>query len=247
MNTTPTTMPPPAPAPDDISGSIPWVHDRVRSSILTGHLAPGAVISQVRLARELGVSRTPLREALRMLAHEGLVDAEHNRRVKVAELSLTDLDQIYASRIMLESVAVQVTVSTMTDAELALMSEQNAMMDAAAVHQDYHAWEIPHAAFHEIPIERAGSRFVDMLRQLSDHASRYRWMSTTQAPHGWEESARDHERILEACADRDPTEAVKTLALHRGRVAVSNIGSLDPSFEPRLIRQALAMVGAQSG
>jgi GntR family transcriptional regulator, rspAB operon transcriptional repressor len=56
------------------------VYDRIRNAILDGELAPGAVMSQVALAEELGISRTPLREALRLLQGEGLVDAEPNRR-----------------------------------------------------------------------------------------------------------------------------------------------------------------------
>jgi len=57
------------------------VYERVRNAILDGRLAPGAVMSQVAMAQELGISRTPLREALRMLQSEGLVEGEPNRRV----------------------------------------------------------------------------------------------------------------------------------------------------------------------
>ena len=63
------------------------VYERVRTAILDGQLAPGAVMSQVALADELGISRTPLREALRMLQSEGLVEGEPNRRVRVAPMT----------------------------------------------------------------------------------------------------------------------------------------------------------------
>ena len=63
------------------------VYERVRNAILDGQLAPGAVMSQVALAQDLGISRTPLREALRMLQSEGLVEGEPNRRVRVAPMT----------------------------------------------------------------------------------------------------------------------------------------------------------------
>ena len=95
------------------------VHDRLRRAILRGEFDPKVPLSQVKLAARLGVSRTPLREALRMLQREGLIDSEPNRRVRVAELSLADLEQLYASRVLLEALAVRLTVPVYTEADLA--------------------------------------------------------------------------------------------------------------------------------
>ena len=71
--------------------NVEEVYRRVREAILEGEIAPGTVMSQVAMADDLGVSRTPLREALRMLQSEGLVEAERNRRVRVAAISPVDL------------------------------------------------------------------------------------------------------------------------------------------------------------
>ena len=77
-----------SPLPDEANGlGTEAVYQRVREAILEGEIAPGSTMSQVALADELGISRTPLREALRMLQSEGLVDAERNRRVRVAPVS----------------------------------------------------------------------------------------------------------------------------------------------------------------
>ena len=73
-------------APAELSTKT--VHNRLRDGILRGEFDPRVPISQVQLAARLGVSRTPLREALRMLQREGLIDSEPNRRVRVAELSV---------------------------------------------------------------------------------------------------------------------------------------------------------------
>src|SRR5215467_264664 len=90
------------------------VHDRLRRAILRGEFDPKVPLSQVKLAARLGVSRTPLREALRMLQREGLIDSEPNRRVRVAALSLADLEQLYAARVLIEALAVRLTVPAYT-------------------------------------------------------------------------------------------------------------------------------------
>src|SRR4051794_18180927 len=74
--------------------NVERVSRRVREAILEGEIAGGTVMSQVAMADDLGVSRTPLREALRMLQSEGLVDAQANRRVTVRPISATDLEEL---------------------------------------------------------------------------------------------------------------------------------------------------------
>src|SRR5947209_17923442 len=89
---------------------IAQVHEHLRQRILDGTMSPGTILSQVQLAQQFGVSRTPLREALRMLQEERLVLAEHNHRVRVADINLAELESLYACRIMLESLALALTL-----------------------------------------------------------------------------------------------------------------------------------------
>src|SRR6202162_6569657 len=86
--------------------AIPHVHTYLRECILDGTLSPGTKLSQVSLAAQLGISRTPLREVLRMLQEEGLVEIEPNQRTRVAGLDPEELDAVYASRILLENVTL---------------------------------------------------------------------------------------------------------------------------------------------
>src|SRR5213596_3382734 len=81
---------------------LDYVHRTIRDAILDGKLEPGTTMSQVTLADELGVSRTPLREALRMLQNEGLIESEPNRRVRVSEVSIADIEELYTIRVPLE-------------------------------------------------------------------------------------------------------------------------------------------------
>ena len=77
-----------------VNGTIPVLHEYLREFVLDGTLTPGAKLSQVALADQLGVSRTPLSEVLRMLQEEGLVQTEPNQRTRVAGLDPRELDDL---------------------------------------------------------------------------------------------------------------------------------------------------------
>ena len=128
------------------------VYDRVRNAILEGTLAPGSVMSQVALAEELGISRTPLREALRMLQSEGLVEGEPNRRVRVAPMTAQDLEELCIMRIALESEALRLSVPKMTSEDLARLEGHMAEMSHFAQDKDYVRWTVPHHSFHRAPL-----------------------------------------------------------------------------------------------
>src|SRR4051812_1169371 len=112
--------------------NIAAIHDKLREAILRGDLPAGAVLSQLRLAEEFGVSRGPVREALRLLQREGLVEAELNRRVRIAEFSVNDLEEIYAMRIANEALAVRTTVPRLSVPEVEALRACLEEMDAFA-------------------------------------------------------------------------------------------------------------------
>jgi DNA-binding GntR family transcriptional regulator len=216
------------------------VHDRLRRAILRGELDPMAPISQVRLAATLGVSRTPLREALRMLQREGLVSSEPNRRVRVAELSMTDLEQLYASRVLVEALAVRLTVPRYTPADLAELRVSLAEMRRLSEERDLDAWEAAHRRYHELLRIHAGERVQRLARELSDHAERYRraYMAEAQA---WSTAAREHAAIVDACVEGGTAASVQ-LVRHLARTALRLIASVDPEHEPIGVREALRLV-----
>jgi DNA-binding GntR family transcriptional regulator len=216
------------------------VHDRLRRAILRGELDPMAPISQVRLAATLGVSRTPLREALRMLQREGLISSEPNRRVRVAELSMTDLEQLYASRVLVEALAVRLTVPRYTPADLADLHASLTEMRRLSEERDLDAWEAAHRRYHELLRRHAGERIQRLARELSDHSERYRrvYMAEAQA---WSTAAREHAAIVDACAEGGGPASVQ-LVRHLARTALTLIASVDPEHEPIGVREALRLV-----
>lgn len=220
------------------------VHARLRQAILGGEVEPGAPISQLALSQQLGVSRGPLREALRMLEHEGLVESEPNRRMRVTGFSMPDLEELYAMRIALETLAVSLGVSAMDGAHLEALEAQVIEIEAAAERGDHEEWIGPHREFHRLLVSPAGPRVTGAAEELSDHAERYRQFYAAKAPGAWLEGVPDHRAIFEAVRDRDPGAAASRLARHYSAVVLALIARLDPERDPVAIRLAVRMAAA---
>jgi len=218
------------------------IHDVLREAILRGEFDPEQPISQVQLAKQLGVSRTPLREALRMLEREGLIDSEPNRRVRVAELSLADLEQLYASRVLLEALAVRLTVPVYTQADLAELKGALAEM-TELTGRDIDQWEAAHQRYHGLLRKYAGQRIALLARNLSDHTGRYRRVYMAE-PRAWSAAAQEHAAIVDACVSGSITAASTQLARHLARTALTLIALFDPEHEPTPVREALRLVTA---
>ncbi len=220
--------------------NVEQVYRRVREAILAGEIAPGAVMSQVALADELGVSRTPLREALRMLQSEGLVDAQANRRVTVTPLSAMDLEELVVMRVTLEAEAIRLSVPRLTPEDIAALEGRLAEMVHFATAEDYGRWNLPHAAFHRGLTARAGTRVNALLAQLFDHGERYRRLHIAKASSAWFTAG--HREILDACKAGDRNLAGRLLAQHLSRSAFDVMELLEPGYEPERLKQTLADV-----
>ncbi|MFL5799659.1 MAG: GntR family transcriptional regulator [Actinomycetota bacterium] len=221
--------------------STELVHARLRDAILHGEFDPHVPISQVQLAQRLGVSRTPLREALRMLQREGLIDSEPNRRVRVAALSVADLEQLYAARVVIDALTLRLSVARFSDEDLTEMEQCLRTMERLAADRDVDLWEESHRAFHGTFRRYAGDRFERMAGDLSDHTERYRRVYLAE-PRAWTAAAEEHRAVYEACRARRPTEAAQLLARHLARTALTLIAALDPEHDPRPVREALRLV-----
>jgi DNA-binding GntR family transcriptional regulator len=219
------------------------VYERVRAAILDGDLAPGAVMSQVALAEELGISRTPLREALRMLQSEGLVEGEPNRRVRVAPMSAQDLEELYIIRVALEAQALRLSVPQMTSADIARLEGYMAEMAHFAQEKDYVRWNAPHRQFHRALTAGAGERVNMMLDQLFDHAERYRRLHIGHGPTAW--ATVQHRDILDACKAGDRERSAGLLAGHLARTGLEVSELLDPGHDPVALRTTIVDVGGE--
>jgi len=237
----------PLPLPTGDRPAAANLRSHLRELILGGSLQPGLVISQVELARSLGVSRTPLREALRMLQEEGLIEAEPNRRARVTRFDPGDLDTVYGCRVMLESLGCVLTVRSFSDEEVERL---RTALDAMAEHartRSVEEWQVAHREFHRLLVGRASDQFGRTIAAYQDRAERY-WVMFIRANGSGGLSMRDaeHRALFEAAARRDAKGTAVLLAKHLSRTALTLMAQLAPEHEPLTVRTALHFVSGLS-
>jgi|SRR5215212_5715278 DNA-binding GntR family transcriptional regulator len=224
---------------------VDLVYAQVRDAILRGLMKPGEEIRQERLARDLRVSRTPLREALRMLEREGLVSGTPNRSYRVTGFSMPDLEELYVLRLPLEAAAIRLTIPLLGTREIAALEGEMAQMAHFAEVRDYELWEIPHRAFHAGLVAKAGDRITHLLKQLSDHSERYRRFYTIELPLAWSRGVDHHRAILDACREGDADAGAERLARHLCATAEYVMKAVDGTYVPERLHMALGMAVAK--
>lgn len=232
----------PAPTAERVDDAVQFAHGTLRDDILTGRLQAGAVLSQVQLAVGLGISRTPLREALRWLIAEGLVTGDFNRRMRVSQLNLSDFDQITAMRVALEPIALRATLPDLSvDDALRLAAHVDAM-DVAVEGHDLEAFRVGHRAFHLGLTAGSGDRMCRQLAELWDHAERYRlrYLHADGAVADGTSAARlrlaqrEHRVILAAAVARDVDGCSRELLVHLQRTLEAVFREAAPPPAPRM-------------
>lgn len=213
------------------------VHALLRTAILEGQIAEGTT-TQMTLARQFGVGRTPLREALRMLQREGLVISAPNHRVRIPGLSGEDAEQLYTMRIALETVAIRVTVPVLTATDLAELEGYLAQMDHYLKSRDTVGYYVPHREFHRRLVYAAGPRVSAEIVELYDHSERYRRRFGSLGP--WEQRRAEHRAILDAAAERSADAAAELLAAHYLHTVRLVFEQLDPDHDLARLRQAMS-------
>lgn len=215
------------------------VHAHLRALILNGSIPPGAFLNQVELAPLLGVSRTPLREAIRMLQEEGLVVAEPQRRARVTGFDPEHLEAIYTQRVLLEGTATRVTATSAGDDDVAHLDALLDQMRTRAALQDLKSWEQAHRTFHLELVSGVGSHLTRAITNHMDRAEHYRLMHQATGPRAWASGAAEHAAIVDAYRRRDGDAAASELAAHLARTALSLIAQMAPTYDPVAIRSAL--------
>ncbi len=217
------------------------IHRALRDAILRGDLPAGKSLSQLQIAKQFGVSRGPVREALRLLEREGLIEAEINHRPRVTPFSIEDLEQLYASRIVTEGLSLTVSVPRFTDEELEELQEMLNEMERLAG-KDVDGWEVVHRRFHLALVAPAGHRIKRLIEQFVDHSERYRRVYIAQGPRSWSVGAAQHAEIVAACLQRDARLAGALLARHLSRTALTVFATAAPDHDPAIVRAAVKQV-----
>jgi DNA-binding GntR family transcriptional regulator len=204
-----------------------FVLGELRRAITAGRLRPGTAIRQDALAEELGVSRVPLREALKTLQGEGLVSYQAHRGYFVEMLSLDDLREAYRIREILEEEAVRRAVPQLTAADVRLLAQIQEEVERAGAAGDVLEMAAANRRFHMALFELSRmSRLVRLIRGLWDATDAYRSMYYGEGDNRARVN-KEHNAVLAALRRRDPDRAVRLLDAHRAHA----VSALEATFE----------------
>ncbi|WP_300007831.1 GntR family transcriptional regulator [Pseudonocardia sp.] len=193
---------------------------RLRSEILSGALVPGERLVEEQLTRRFGTSRAPLREALRLLGQQGLVEHLPRRGVRVAELSARDIDELFSLRDALERFAAQCALSGGTRPDAGELRSATEQMERAAVDGDAVQQAAAHRAFHLALVGLAGHH--QLMRAYEPVLTRLQlYMATNLRREAQEASPREgaqrHRRLFEAVERGGLDDVLNELGHHGAR------------------------------
>ena len=185
------------------------VADGLRQGILSGAFKSGQPLRQEQIAEDFGVSKSPVREALRQLAGEGLVTFSPHRGAVVSEISYEEAREITEIRISLESLALRLAVPNITEEDLEQVEE---VFRLAASEEDISRYANLCWQFHEILCAFARRpRLQNMIESLHATYDLYVRVSSREVMRNKVRSQRQHREILDACRSKDANAAVKAL------------------------------------
>ena len=208
------------------------VYRKLRRAIVTLEIDSGEPLDESSLITQLGVSRTPLREAIKQLALEQLIIAHPHRAPYVAPFSLTDLQPLYETRLLLELPVARLAAERITAAELSTLTDildsMRSEIDAGHV---YEVIELDYR-FHSMLANATHNRYLaDAINQLNRNSLRLWYLAHSRI--GLEGVASAHDDILRVLTTRDPAAAEEVMkqhvALSRDRVIRASVQTTDPT------------------
>jgi DNA-binding GntR family transcriptional regulator len=187
----------------------------LREAIMLGELAPGQVLGEEQLGRQLGISRTPVREALALLSNEGLVETPPNRPAIVRNFTRPDLHEIYSIRAVLEGYAARIAAELLDETQLDLLERSCERYRELGRHDDrLRELTDENFVFHTTIHDAAGSeRLPGMIRQVTSVPLIYQSYFTYSSENR-ESALQDHVRVLGALQARDPERAETLMKAH---------------------------------
>jgi len=176
---------------------------RIRDLIVQGELAPGDRLPERELCERFGISRTPFREALRVLATEGLIDLQHHRGAVVSKVTTHDVDDMFQVMGVLEALAGELACSRASDAEIGEIEMSHERMLRHYREHDLSGYFQHNQRIHESIMQAAGNPVLtNLYRTLSVRIRRARYMANLSQAR-WDQAVAEHEEILEALKGRD--------------------------------------------
>ncbi len=190
------------------------VADRLRSQIFAHELAPGSWLDEQKLALEFGISRTPMREAIKVLASEGLVTTKMNRGAYVTEVDRRDLEQIFTVLSLLEGQAAKETAIHANEEQLTELDNLHHRLEKAAADRDIEQFFEINVKFHEMVQNIAGNKWMNgVINDLRKVLKLQRKDSLSRSGRLLS-SLTEHREILQAILKRDGVAAEQAMRKH---------------------------------
>lgn len=184
-----------------------WLHQDavavLRRLILSGELPPGERLREIPISERLGVSRTPVREAFRTLAAEGLIDLLPNRSVEVSEINNEDAADAFAVLGVLEALAARFACERMPEDKIQTLADLQAALEDQFATADRVGYTETNRQIHELMVESSGNlALITAWRMILPRAQRARTLNNLDRRR-WADAVREHRAMLTAIQQRD--------------------------------------------
>ncbi len=183
------------------------VFESIREAILDGRLKPGERVMEIQLAEKLGVSRTPVREAIRKLELEGLLIMEPRKGAYVADVSLKDVIDVLEIRASLEGLAASLAATRASEEEIEILKEKSAQFKECIEKNDVQGMISKDTEFHEVILHAAkNKKLTTIIESLREQVQRFRVTYFTEY-NMTAYLASEHQNVIDAIESREPEKA----------------------------------------
>lgn len=190
------------------------IYGELRELITYGKLSPGQKIIESKLIRHFKTSRTPFREAVKMLEATGFLETFHNRGTYVKEISVAEVKNIYDTLSALEGFAVRLTTESITDKQIEMLEKLNNKLRTLNNLTKRKQYVKKNVEFHSLFSRLSGNDFLgNLIQETRDRVYRYRFAGIAMEGH-IQEFISDHEAVLEAVKKRDAKRSEEKMRKH---------------------------------
>lgn len=197
------------------------VFNTLREAILKGDLKPGERLMELQLAAQLGVSRTPIREAIRMLEQEGLAVTVPRKGAEVAKMTLKGMEDVLEIREALDILACQLACVRITGEQLTLLAKKKKGFEDSLKSGNVKAIAESDVAFHDVIYDATGNpKLVNMLNNLREQIYRYR-VEYLKKEENYPTLIKEHNAIYDSLANRNQEEATCSIREHVKNQAIA--------------------------
>ena len=197
------------------------VYQRLKTRIINHSLKPGSRLVVGSVAKEAGTSLTPVREALRLLERDGLVEMVPHKGAVIRKLSQKEFEDIFAVRAVLEGLAVELSCSRLSHADIESLENTLQSSKSSLLSGDVESWTEADEQFHKVIIQKSDNEFLkDMLASIFEHV-RILWWLAGDLPGKMRKGINEHGAILAALKKRDADQAKQLIIEHIERAQFS--------------------------